>query len=688
MNKSNFYIRLPGLFLIMIMVILPLDNALCRDSNEPDSGTTAQRDRDTGEIINTDGDSGEEKTEEKDATVELEDVVVTATRTDEEILDVPQHVTVITGEEIRQGGKKSLADILETEAGIGLTDYGGEGSLKTLSLRGCTSSQVLVLVNGVRSPGSHGGSDLSLISTENIDRIEIVRGGTSALYGADAVGGVINILTKKKEKNSFSFHLENTSFLPQNALKGTGSDEYEAAPGILTLLDTQKASIGFSYNVGDFSINSTVNGTMARNEFIFMDPTYQMRMRDNAGVTGGDASCNLTYSLEHGSVSLSGNGAYRDQGVPGAIGSLTPEAHQIQQCLGSSLHYKTDKFFTDLLTLDLKGYYNIHQVDYEEPRGSVSSLHTNQSGGIDVSQELFALDYVSFLYGGTVHYEVLESTDMGEKSRLNYAGFAEIPIYPSLSLTLLPSLRYDYFSDFNGNLTYKLGAVWRLSSSLSVKGSVARSYRAPTFNDLYWPADAFAEGNPDLRPESGYCGDVGVTLIKETYSMNTFLFLRYIEDVIFWRPGPDTIWRPENFGRGLYPGIEVQWEAQFLDYCKAGIQYTGMYTFALSGDLAFEDDRRIPYVPVHSLDAFVQYHREKTTLSVNTHYEGIKFLSTDNKQYLLPVIIFNMYYKYDMTRFFSFYIALDNLFDEIVQSRDNYPVPGFSLRTGFTFLFQ
>ncbi|MBN2531801.1 MAG: TonB-dependent receptor [Spirochaetales bacterium] len=616
-----------------------------------------------------------DKKEENDEgdPVELENVIVTATRTEAEVLDVPEHVTVITDGELILSKAKDVAEVLGAEAGISLIDYGPEGSLQALSLRGSSSAQVLVLINGVRAYGSHGGADMSLIPLENIERIEIVRGGTSALYGADAVGGVINIITKKESKNRICLKIENTSY---------------PLPDFTTLADKQYAHADFSYTIQNLSINTSINGTLANNEFQYIDSEDRMKTRKNADMKGGDVSCNVYYSLPSGFMNLSGTGVYHDQGSPGSIVSLTPEARQIQTALGTSFQYKTESFFTDILTLDLKAYYNYFKLDYTNPEWSEHSLHTTHSGGIDLSQEIFPSDLFSILYGGALYYEWLDSLDMGTRDRLNCAGFAEAPVYLD-SFILLASIRYDFFSDFGNTLNFKAGITWKLLPSLSLKSNFSKSFRAPTFNDLYWPSSTWAVGNPDLKPETGYCGDLGLTLIKEKYSLNFFIFLRYIEDVILWMTGDDFIWRPENYEKGLYPGVEAQCEIKFLDNLKAGVNYTFLYSFALSGDLDIGDDVRIPYVPVHSLDASLLYTLlKKNTFAIKAHYEGRKYINQDNSKYLPSLFLLDVSYTLELTKYFSFYIAFDNLFNIMAFGMDNYPLPGFSLRTGFEVLFQ
>ncbi|MBN2440585.1 MAG: TonB-dependent receptor [Spirochaetales bacterium] len=629
-------------------------------------------------------DDGNDETKQ----VNLDDVVVTATRSEKEVLDVPQHVTVITEKELTESHADSIAKVLEKEAGISLIDYGTEGSYQALSIRGCTSSQVLVLINGVRAFGSHGGADFSLIPLENIERIEIVRGGASALYGADAVGGVINIITKKKGKNRFRISLENKSYIPQPAIKGTDADEHATDPDFLSLFDTQQAHMDVSYTFGSITLNSSVNGILARNEFVYREAPDLMRARENAELTGGDALCNVYLELPHGYLNLSGIGTYQDQGSPGSLTSSTPEATQEQTGLGTSLQYKTDTLFIDILTLDVKAFYNYFKVDYDDPLYSEKSSHITQSGGIDLTQEILASDYFSILYGGVLHYETLESLDMGDKERLNCAGFAEIPLYVNSYLTLFASLRYDYFSDFENNLNYKAGVTWKLSQDTAMKANFGKSFRAPTFNDLYWPASPWAEGNPDLKPETGYSGDLGITIMKETYNLNIFGFLRYMEDMIIWMAGEDYIWRPTNFEKGLYPGIEAEWNIQITDNLKARINYTFLYSFSLSEDIPLEDDLRVPYIPIHSLDVNLHYQAGKNTFGIHSHYEGVKYSDQANSALLPQLFIMDASYTYKVTQNFSLYLAADNLFNESSQSMANYPLPGFSLRTGCEILFN
>jgi len=147
--------------------------------------------------------------------ITLEPVVVTATKTERAPEDVTQSVTVITADEIKKSGATTPSEAVRKTVGMTVNEYGPRGANSNLSVRGSTSAQVLVLLDGKRlnSPrtGGYNLSDLP-VSLDDIERIEIVRGSSSALYGADAVGGVINIITKKPDKLAFGLNAEIGSY--------------------------------------------------------------------------------------------------------------------------------------------------------------------------------------------------------------------------------------------------------------------------------------------------------------------------------------------------------------------------------------------------------------------------------------------------------------------------------------------
>ncbi len=277
-----------------------------------------------GALLRAQQQAGEDELPDVDA-VEMEEVVVTATRTRARVLEVPQHVSVITGEDIRDSGAKNLADVLNARAGSGVSGYGPQGQQQSASLRGSTIEQVLVLVDGVRlNDAMSGDVDLSLVPIENIERIEIVRGGMSALYGADAVGGVINIVTRKEaeEDHTVLVRVENGSYIPVEHVAGFGLNKQTNDPDYAGLVDTQKVSARLSHDFGGVVLNTAGSFVHARNGYVFKDVNDQDRKRENADLIGGDASLALRFPTETGFLDAAGAFVLNEKGVPGAETSL------------------------------------------------------------------------------------------------------------------------------------------------------------------------------------------------------------------------------------------------------------------------------------------------------------------------------------------------------------------------------
>ena len=142
----------------------------------------------------------------------LDEIVVTATRLPTPSLDTPAFVTVITGKQIRDSAATTLGELLSSRANVHVSSDGPSGTLTTVSVRGSTSTQVLVMVNGVPLASSRDGIvDLSQIPLSMVKRIEVVRGGESSVYGSNAIGGVINIITKSAGTPRVDGRIENGS---------------------------------------------------------------------------------------------------------------------------------------------------------------------------------------------------------------------------------------------------------------------------------------------------------------------------------------------------------------------------------------------------------------------------------------------------------------------------------------------
>jgi len=627
----------------------------------------------------------------------MEQIVVTATRTATTVLDSPDHVTVIDAANIAASGAVSVAEVLSQQAGLSVTDNGTIGSVQSLQIRGSTTNQVLVLIDGVRANDSRqGGADLSQLPLNNIERIEILRGGTSALYGADAVGGVVNIITKSKAERTLSLSIQNRSYLPRAGVEVLeGSGERPVAAGALDLVDTQKVGLELFRALGPVELLATGSFIRAANGFMWLDRAYvdAYRRRVNAGLLGGGGSLSLEAPVGPGRAGFKAQFDYSSAGVAGSIDTspfvLSTDASQQRSALQSQLFFVTPQLGSPALSLEARLFHKFTRLDYQEPTPSfgapVDDTHRLHTVGLDLVQRLSAFEWAGLVYGGNLVYDLAQSTAIGERGRLSGGAFLEAPLHLLPRLTITPMARYDLYSDFPGDLTYKLALVYSLSDNASLKASGAKSYRAPTLNDLYWPEDGFAAGNPSLRPETGYSADLGLTVAARSLELNLFGFVRYVLDGIQWAETAPFFYQPVNIGEALYPGAEADLSLTLFRRLRLSAAYTFLYSYVLQGSSAsygFADDKRAPYAPVHTADGAVEFTAGGTLLRLDAQYVGPRFSDEANTKTLDWYLVLNAEARQKVTRFLTLTLAGKNLLNQVYQTVSGYVMPPLSFWLG------
>jgi outer membrane receptor for ferrienterochelin and colicins len=633
-------------------------------------------------------------------TPELNEVVVTATRIDSPLLESPSFVTVISQKDIADSGAADLSGVLAEQSGVVVNNYGPQGQTKTISMRGSSSDQVLVLLDGMRLNSSRDGSvDLSQIPTENIDHIEVVRGSASTMYGTGAIGGVINVVTKKPNAPGLSLELVNGSYVPHDAtaLTGTGSSFVPASP--MSLLDDQKLSLSLTSRLGDVGV--TGGGSLARgaNAFVWDDAAVlgDWRQRNNAQSLCGDAFAGLQAPFLGGIMSARGTAAHSDVGVPGTALYPSSQADQTDTSASGSISWQTDRFFTDALTFDLKTFYRYEELTYNDPAFPPESIHHTHSASVDLTQKLSFSEEVSAVYGGSMWFDYADSTNFASAhQRLNLAGFLAVSVLPLEALTLTPSIRYDYFSDFPGSLSFQLGSVLSLSETSSLKIQLGTAYRAPTLNELYW-SDPYDVGNPNLKPETSYSGEIGFSVAEKMLSVDASIFSRLVFDQINWDTSqfPAT---PINISEALLPGAEVHGKLNLTEQISFKADYTFIYSLLLQylgQNHSFSDNLRVPYVPMHDVRVSAEYEDGTTTATVEMQYMGQKFSDPANTSSwaLAGYVLLNAGLTRALTQTLSLSVKFLNVLNTTYYTVSGfnstgspvdpgYPMPPFSIETG------
>jgi len=411
-----------------------------------------------------------------DASSDLGGVVVTASRTEQTQNQVLAASTVIDRAEIERLQPRSLADLLRATPGISIANNGGPGKSTSVFLRGTESDHVLVLVDGVKiGSATSGTAAFQDIPVDQIERIEIVRGPYSSLYGSDALGGVIQIFTRHPQG----------AFAP-NVSVGVGS------------YDTLRGAVGFAGRgtQGWYSVEASHEQTDGINA-----------CRGKPSPRG--AGC-YTYEPDrdgyrNNALSLKGGWRFDEQWDADATATRTEVrnhydgtssnfAESATQVLGGRVRYKPAK---DVLVTAYVGRSEDLSTDY---------LYGDYADTFNTHRDLASLQADIGRVGGatgltTLGFDwqrdrVVGSTDYFVDARRNHALFAQWQ-QEFGDNSLQASLRRDENSQFGGKTTGSLQYGYALTKSLRVTGSYGTAFKAPTFNDLYYPY----YGNPDLRPE-------------------------------------------------------------------------------------------------------------------------------------------------------------------------------------------
>ena len=611
--------------------------------------------------------------------LKTDEVTVTATRGSSLITEVPASVDVLTSDLIERQNPPNLAEVLDNVQGVFVRDYGGLSGMKTISLRGSNSEQVLVLLDGQRlNDPQNGQVDFSSIPTEGIERIEVVRGGNSALYGADAIGGVINIITKKRVGTP-GVHL--------------------SAKGTLGSFNSRSAETAMQFNYKRSLANVSFRRLTSSGDFPYVDPYGHDVKRENNHVSTFDLFSRLRTEIgdphRPGSIDLSYKYYLNRKGSPGNTQQpfkeawYSDETHHLNSILELPLQRMTDQLKVQVFAHQgTSKYYN------QELLVPADDTHKFKSIGGETQLNMVPSELFALTSGAGGRYDKLNSTAFdGEKSRTSAFAFFEdeTVFHPDAylsSFSIVPAIRLDHFSDFGSHVSPKIGTVVTFGEEItaSLKANTGLSFRAPTFNDLYWPFDGLTEGNPNLSPEHGQDWDVGLRLRDPLFfsaSLDATYFHNRVSDMIVWQMADDSIWRPYNEDKAAMYGLELNSCLEPIrDVLSLSGNYTLLYTENLSND-ASRYGKVLPYRPKNTLNFTTTISWHDVDFSYQFNYVGLRYTNFANTQqvpsYTLSSVSLNTTFS-ALSTHWTASIQVKNLFDEQFEIIQYQPVPGREVR--------
>ncbi|MFO7963679.1 MAG: TonB-dependent receptor [Desulfobacterales bacterium] len=619
-------------------------------------------------------------------THELNEVFVTATRTEQELDKIGgSSVTIIPADDIDAKNRTVLSGLLEGVPGLDIVTSGGPGTNTTVFLRGAESKNTLILVDGmmINDPSNpNRGANIANLITDGIERVEVVRGPMSVLYGSNATAGVINVITKKgSEKPSAYAGIEGGSYDTWKYFGGVGgaldrfnffltgasiqTDGFSAAndenPDIPHAGNTDEED-GWENNsiYGTFGLTVTPDFDISANLLYF---DAEVKLDDwnwFAGYAGDrfdtDPVTFLPVASPDGPTKYETDSDYTG-------GRINAHNFFFQRRLESTLSCYASRTSSDTVDNDGSPWF-----DYE---GAIKEW--SWQGG-------FSLGKSNLVNIGLTYF--IEEMDSDSDNIHEDADTKSIWVQDQLffgdNVVVTAGLRNDHHENFGNHLTYRLAPAYYFNDTV-IKASYATGFRSPSLYELY---SAF--GNEDLDAEESYGWDIGIEQVINAFHFGVTYFALTFDNKIAWDANRIIPGSPFPGGYNQVEGeTKTKGVEAFVKYSPAVcLDVTLSYTYTDA-----EDPKgrlvRIPYNNYH-LNTMYRFS-DRGSLNLDMFHVGERLAVTgaadkngNPVQDLDAYTLVNLSAQYDVTDHFQVYGRVDNLFDEFYEEAWSYATPGLS----------
>jgi outer membrane cobalamin receptor len=556
-------------------------------------------------------------------------------------------VWILDREALQPRGRLTVADVLGGTPSLFSKDY---GNLATVGLRGASAEQTLVLLDGVRLNSSQDNlADLSTIPLNRAGRIEVVRGGSSALYGTSSIGGLVSISTPDPEALT--------------------------AMGAVGLGSQGKRYAQFRHGNWLNPFGYMVAGSVDRTDrtFRYRATSGETLTRLNSDAANAGAMLKLKYERSRHSTGLLVDYNHTARGAPGPTDRPTDSARTDDDRLIAHLGYAFQE--TDNARLEAKVFHHQFLRRYGNPDtfAWANDTHATAVSGLTVKQTAHLSNWASAAVGIDGGQERFRSTAIGTPLRLSGAGWAEARL-KLWAFDLVPMVRRTADSALPPTetraLSPKIAVGYSGPAWLNAYASVGRSFRAPTFNELYWPTDPWTRGNPSLKPEWATSVDACVSARNRSLTGRLGVWHSALTDLIQWQVDSSSTWKPVNLDTATVTGAEVE-----LGFLSKHVSVVGSTTYMLARshgkDLIYRP--RLNFAVSHALSW------ELVQVSWDVRHTGERFTDIDNTASLPAFLLFDV--GATITPAFGRLATVvrggvRNLFDKQYEIIKGYPLPG------------
>ncbi|MBL8505360.1 MAG: TonB-dependent receptor [Methylobacillus glycogenes] len=593
------------------------------------------------------------------AELQVADTVVTASRTEQQLNDVIGDVSVISEEQILKAGQTSLVELLAMQAGIEVSHNGGVGKSSNVYIRGANPVHTVVLLDGMRiNSATSGTTSLENIPLNQIERVEILRGPASSLYGADAIGGVIQIFTKSANGK------------PRiNATVGLGT--YGTAMGS-TGISGRVDNTSFSLQAGLSSTNGV--SAIANKRLATYNP-------DDDGYDNRNLSFKLAQHFnERHEIGISG---YLSEGTNYYDGgALTPLNNPRNRFNYYSRQRQTlvDVYSKNRFTDNWLSTLRIGQSQDDSTAYSPNTTHTRKTKSVYETvqtQYLWQNDIVTkvagtFTLGAERREQKIDSTSTyvvdSRDIQSGFAGWQGKFGAHSVQVTA----RNDDNSQFGNKTTGGVGYAYQLTRELRARANWGTAFSAPTFNQLYSPLALGFIGNANLKPEEANNRELGLQFIKDGHQLNVSYYHNRVSDLIVNTRTTPSVLTPVNISNALLRGLTLSYQGQLAGF-----------NILANADFQRPEDQDTGNLLVRRAkqNGNLGISRQWGDLQLGTEIETAAHRYNDvaNLERMSGYTLVNLYSQYRINNDWSLNARVNNLFDRKYELAKDYGTLGTNL---------
>ena len=594
---------------------------------------------------------------------DLDEVTVTATKTEVYRHETGSSITVITADKIQKLGKMTVLDVLQDVPGISIMQYGTFGGSASIYLRGTKSGHTLVMLDGIELNDpmvSDRSFDIAHLLADNIERIEIVRGAQSTLYGSDAMGGVINIITKKGEEEfEGEASFEGGSFKTfKETFNLRGSRDKLNYSLMITRLDTDGVSKAAGGTEADGYENTTLSTRLGYT--LFENGNLDLVFRRTESEFEYDDGGNQDDPNKVGwRDSLMGKIAF-DQFVSPLWD------HKISFSYSETeREYKDDPDPVDTGD-DSHNWFNGDNKKFEWQHNFYPVDWSDITAGFEYEEESGYAD-------GRASWDRFEGKAMDSKGYYLQNQFSLLD-----TLFITPGLRVDDNECFGSETTYKISLSYLIpKAGTRLKANWGTGFKAPSLYQLYSPD----YGDLGLNPDEGETYDIGFEqdLFYDKLSFGLTYFCNQFENMVDW---DSNTWKYQNVDNAEMKGLEFDGSFKATETLTLGANYT--YTKTRDNDTSKELARRPKSQATFNIDW--GFH-PKGSLNISTSYIGERWDDSSNTREMEAYTKVDLYSSYDLMENLQIFFRIENLFDEEFQQVHGYAGAGASFYGGIKASF-